>query len=191
MEPDLVKLLFIVDVQNDFVTGSLAVPDAQAAVHVIEDLIYSGEYTHIWASKDYHPPTHFSFSDDPQYVDGSWPPHCVKGTKGALFASDEITKAVQKTFYKGEAPDVEAYSAFDGHDYQWRTLRESLEQVAAEVHEFHVVGLALDYCVKATAMDACRFWFPPTVLVEATRPVSYASGVKAVAEMALQGVVFE
>lgn len=180
------RLLFIVDVQHDFVSGSLAVPDAREAIEVIERLIDDGGYDHIWASKDWHPTNHVSFAEAPLFIDGSWPRHCVAFTEGAEFASSKIAKAVQRTFYKGV--EGEAYSAWEGVDVSGVSLSDALKPLDEEIGQLDVVGLATDYCVKATAIDlATNLWYP-RVILSATRPVDPLTGMYAVADLVRAGV---
>lgn len=191
------RALICVDVQNDFLPGgALGVSDGDAVIRPLIDAMNDVDI--IVLTADWHPKNHMSFSNSPEYVDGSWPAHCVQGTKGALI-NEEILYAATDTgkrvlvIHKGTDPKIEAYSGFDGHvvelfnvsDFEKSILMgESLGRAlnALNVNDIKVGGLALDYCVKATALDIPRSW-RAEVLLEATRPVAYLSGANAVAEL--------
>lgn len=201
--------LIIVDVQNDFLPGgSLAVADGNevidplmARIPDVDVLVYT---------RDLHPSDHCSFSDDPEFEDGSWPPHCVYGTEGAG-VDDRLADAAMvfsgRAFIidKGVDPNKEAYSGFDGtvalmsagiedidnpfvnmFTHQGESLNSAL--VASGVTHVIIGGLALDYCVKATAIDAATLGFITDVDVLATRSVSLSGGLLAIADMKRAGV---
>ena len=181
--------LIIVDVQRDFLPGgALGVPDGH---RVIRPLIAMGDsymVDHVVLTRDWHPADHVSFSDEPQFKDRSWPAHCVQDTWGAEIDS-EIMEAFPNApiFSKGFQSDTEAYSGFYGRDLD--RLDEDVSHLAyllgaLDVGHVYVGGLALDYCVAATVLDAYSAGFNATVLIDATRPVSYVTGALAVADMA-------
>lgn len=151
--------LIIVDVQNDFCPGgALAVGEGDAVVPVINDL--ARQFGTVAATQDWHPRDHRSFTAQ----GGTWPVHCVAGTAGA-----ELHPALDRTpidlyIRKATTPDAEAYSGFDGTD-----LAEQLRQRGVE--RVYVAGLALDYCVDATALDARKAGFETYVVSDATRAV--------------------
>jgi nicotinamidase/pyrazinamidase len=178
------RALVIVDVQNDFCEGgSLAVSGGSAVARAISGLMAgSPRYDHVVATKDYHidPGTHFS--EHPDYV-ADWPPHCVAGTAGADFHPDLDTTGVEAVFVKGAYSA--AYSGFEGACEGVR-LADWLR--ARGVDEVDVVGIATDYCVRATAEDAARAGFTTRVLVDLTAGVAAESTTSALAEMARAGV---
>ena len=138
--------LLIVDVQNDFCAGgALAVPDGDAVAPVLNDWIAAAQAAGapVFASRDWHPADHISF----QAQGGPWPPHCVQGTSGAAFHPGLRLPADVGVVSKGTEPDVEGYSAFERTDFAER-LR------AAGVRRLWVGGLARDYCVRASVLDA-------------------------------------
>lgn len=162
------NVLIVVDVQNDFAPGgALPVKDANLIVPIINAL--TPHFQHLVFSRDWHPLEHCSFDDPPEFVDGSWPQHCLQETPGAEFLGDLHVPADALVVGKGMNRDKEAYSAFDGTD-----LEATLRSRGAE-HLF-VCGLATDYCVKATALDAKRFGFEVTVILDACRGIDSPPG---------------
>ena len=160
--------LIVVDAQNDFAPGgALPVNDARLIVPAINELAYSFE--HIVFSRDWHPSDHCSFAVEPDFVDGSWPPHCVQDTPGAEFLGDLHVPVDAIIVSKGMNPDKEAYSGFEDTD-----LAEILR--GGEIRRVFVCGLATDYCVKATALDAKGLGFEVVVLLDACRGIDSPSG---------------
>lgn len=167
------KALIVVDEQNDFVEGgSLAVKGgravAQKTTRFLED--HHKDYNLIVATRDWHEPDNDNgghFSDDPNFQ-GTWPRHCVQGTHGSEYAEDFDPRHVDVHIVKGMGKP--AYSGFEGVCNGSRiTLEEVLH--AADITEVEVVGIATDYCVKATALDAKKAGFETTVLVDLTASV--------------------
>lgn len=183
------KCLIIVDVQNDFLPGgSLAVPNGDRVIEPILQLVKTGGYQEIVLTRDWHPDDHVSFSENPQFVDKSWPPHCVSNTDGAKFhRAIEQELGGYPIFSKGTNPDVEQYSGFAGTNEDGVGLEAYLE--SQKIWWVDVVGLALDYCVKATALDAAAADLSPVVLLNATAPVSAETGLDAVTELVHGGVI--
>src|SRR5690349_15387662 len=145
------RTLVIVDVQNDFCEGgSLAVTGGSAVARRISELLASDSaYAHVVATKDFHIDPGEHFAENPDYA-ASWPPHCVVGTSGADFHRDFNPAAVEAVFKKGHYSA--AYSGFEGTDESGMTLADWLRERG--VDEVDVVGIATDYCVRATAADA-------------------------------------
>ncbi len=179
------RALIIVDVQNDFCEGgSLAVAGGAAVARAIsERLAADQDYAHVVATKDFHvdPGTHFS--DHPDYA-ASWPPHCVAGTPGADFHPNLATGAVEAVFLKGA--HTAAYSGFEGADEAGTPLADWLQ--TRDVDEVDVVGIATDYCVHATAVDAARTGFATGVLLDLTAGVAPVSTAKAIEDLRTLGV---
>jgi len=176
--------LVIVDMQRDFQSGSLAVTGGQSFNNKI---IAAGNNADFVAfTGDLHPPDHISFSNDPKFVDKSWPAHCVEGTPGSDI-DDDLLDAFPNApiFWKGTHQDVEEYSGFAGHSVDGVSLRRWL--IDHQVSVVVVVGLALDFCVKATALNSVPD-FHTVVLLDATRPVAYDSGVASIIELLHAGV---
>jgi nicotinamidase/pyrazinamidase len=147
------RALLIIDFQNDFTAGgALAVPDGDAIAGRVSELIDSGDFDLVAATRDWHPPNHGSFKAQ----GGPWPPHCVQGTHGAdLHPSLDRTK-IDAVVDAGYEPWLEGYSGFEETDLA-KVLREH------DVDEVTVVGLATDYCVLQTSLDALRQGFRVTV----------------------------
>jgi nicotinamidase/pyrazinamidase len=172
------RALIVVDVQNDFCPGgALAVPEGDAVVEPINAM--AGEAPFVVATRDWHPADHGSFGEQ----GGVWPVHCVAGTPGADLHPGVDRGLIDAVVDKGQAPDQEGYSGFEGTSLS-RLLRDR------GVDAVDVVGLALDYCVKATALDARRAGFDVTVHRGATRAVEVApgDGERAVEELRAAGV---
>jgi nicotinamidase/pyrazinamidase len=156
--------LIVVDVQNDFCAGgALEVPDGDAVVAPINELMQRIPF--VVATRDWHPPDHHSFQEQ----GGPWPVHCVRETGGAQLHPRLHTSQIDAIVDAGCEPDHEGYSGFE-HTELDRLLRER------RVHTVHVAGLALDYCVKATALDARRGGFEVVLHVGATRAIDAEPG---------------
>src|SRR5207249_2158513 len=156
--------LLIVDVQNDFCPGgALAVRDGDAVVPVLNRWVAEAETSGVpvFASRDWHPANHVSFKER----GGPWPPHCVEGTRGAAFHPDLRLPRNVQIISKAMDPDADSYSAFGGTDLAGRLRR-------AQVKTVWIGGLAQDYCVRATALDAIREGFEVHVITDATRAVN-------------------
>ena len=178
------RVLIIVDVQNDFCEGgSLAVGGATAVVHGINEWLAGDHgYAHVVATCDHHIDPGSHFSDTPDFVD-SWPPHCVVGTPGAQLHPDLDTVPIAAVFRKGEY--AAAYSGFEGAN-DGVGLAAWLKDRG--VDEVDIVGIATDYCVRATAEDAVRAGFATRVLTDLTAGVSPDSTAAALAGMRSAGV---
>jgi len=173
--------LLIVDVQNDFLPGgALGIAGGDAIVPVLNG--YGEKFDHcalpVLASRDWHPPDHCSF----QAQGGPWPPHCVAGTHGAELSSHLALPRHSDIISKARESDRDAYSALDGTG-----LAARLRQL--HVGRLFVGGLATDYCVRATVLDALAAGFEVVVLEDAIRAVDArpGDGERAVAEMVAHG----
>jgi nicotinamidase/pyrazinamidase len=194
------RCLICVDVQPDFLPGGpLGVGDGHLVVRPLIRLMDDVDI--IVLTRDWHPVNHVSFSTIPEFRDGSWPMHCVEFTSGAAWDKELLDAAAETgkpvvLVHKGFDPDKEAYSGFDGEvagilnnrqgdDFRDSTLAQTLQSLS--VRQVYIGGLALDYCVEATAIDAAPT-FNTTVFMDATRPVSYLGGHRAARNMSAQGV---
>lgn len=180
------RALIVVDVQNDFCEGgSLAVAGGASVARRISDLLASDSgYAHVVATKDFHIDPGEHFSDTPDYR-VSWPRHCVAGTDGADFHPALDPTRVEAVFTKGEYSA--AYSGFEGSDAAGTPLAEWLRRRG--VDEVDVVGIATDYCVRATAADAVAAGFATRVLLDLTAGVAEDSSADAVDALRDAGVV--
>ncbi|HET6450499.1 MAG TPA: bifunctional nicotinamidase/pyrazinamidase [Spirochaetia bacterium] len=195
-----VRALLVVDVQNDFCPGgSLAVEAGDEVVPVINRVLPA--FPLVVATQDWHPPDHVSFASshpgrqplDRIDVDGMaqvlWPDHCVQGTRGAeLHPRLDVTR-VGLLLRKGMRRGLDSYSAFFENDHRTDTgLRHYLKGLG--VREVVVCGLATDYCVFSSAMDARRLGFQVSLLADACRGVNFPDGsvAQAVAAMEKAGV---
>jgi nicotinamidase/pyrazinamidase len=179
----MARALLVVDVQNDFCEGgSLAIAGGTDVARAITTRLAAGGYDHAIATRDHHvdPGTHFSAG--PDYVD-SWPPHCVAGTPGAELHPDLDPEPLEAVFDKGE--HRAAYSGFEGIA-DGTTLADWLR--AREVHAVEIVGLATDYCVLATGLDAVAEGFATTVRLDLTAGVSQATVNRALTRLRAAGV---
>jgi nicotinamidase/pyrazinamidase len=141
------------------------------------------DYAHVVATRDFHVDPGGHFSDEPDFA-ASWPPHCVVGTAGADFHSGLDRSAVEAVFTKGRY--AAAYSGFEGSDESGTSLTDWLRQ--RRVDQVDIVGIATDYCVRATATDAVAAGFTTRVLLDLTAGVSQESSAEAVADMRARGV---
>jgi len=178
------RALVIVDVQNDFCAGgALPVAGGTEVVGKINALLAGDHgYAHVVATKDYHVDPGDHFSDEPDYLN-SWPPHCVAGSGGAEFHPDLDTEQIEEVFRKGAY--AAAYSGFEGTAHgvglaDW--LRDR------GVDQVDVVGIATDYCVRATAQDARREGFETRVRVGLTAGVAEETTATALDGMRAAGV---
>lgn len=194
------EALVVIDVQNDFCPGgALAVADGDAILPRINDLM--AEFATVVLTQDWHPADHASFADNhpgaapfsltqmpygPQVL---WPRHCVQGTVGAAFHPGLNTDPAQVIIRKGFRPQIDSYSAFFENDRQTPTGLEGFLR-SRGVTALTLVGLATDYCVAYSALDAARLGFGATVLMGACRAIDLnGSLAEAEARMAAAGVV--
>ncbi len=161
--------LIIVDVQNDFCAGgSLEVPDGDRVVPILnayaERFVAAGRP--IFATRDWHPARTKHFRE----FGGLWPPHCIQGTRGAEFHPDLRLPPSTAVVSSGTEFDDEGYSAFPSKLPDGTGLADALR--AAGVRRVYVGGLATDWCVKATVLDAIAAGFKATLLLDASRGVN-------------------
>ena len=194
------KALVLVDLQNDFLpAGALPVPDGDQVIPLANQI--QQRFDLVVATQDWHPSNHASFAaihpgkmpGDVIDLDGLqqtlWPVHCVQNTVGSAFAPGLDISRVRKIFRKGTDPGIDSYSGFfDNGHHKSTGLDFYLKQ--AGVTKTFVLGLATDYCVKFTAMDALELGFATYVLVDACRGVDLQTGDVAAAlhDMATAGV---
>jgi nicotinamidase/pyrazinamidase len=193
------KALIIVDVQNDFIPGgALAVKEGDQVVPIINQL--QEKFDFIVATQDWHPADHGSFAANHsnknigEFIDLNgvqqilWPVHCVQGTKGAEFHPGLNTGKWKAVFQKGTNPKVDSYSGyFDNNRLGDTGLNDYLRENGIE--DVFVCGLATDYCVKFTVLDAISEGFRTTLIADATRAVNVQEndGMIAINEMSQEG----
>jgi nicotinamidase/pyrazinamidase len=183
------RALIVVDVQNDFCEGgSLGVAGGSAVAAAISAYLAAGGdgYAHVVASRDYHIDPGDHFSDRPDFA-GTWPPHCVAGTPGAQFHPDLDTGHFETVFSKGAY--AAAYSGFEGADDAGTPLAAWLRERGVDTLD--VAGIATDYCVRATALDAAREGFATRVLLHLTVGVAPVTTVEALAALRNAGVALD
>lgn len=194
--------LLLVDLQNDFCTGgALAVNESE---HVIDAAnkaiaICQQKQLAIIASQDWHPATHLSFAANSGTQIGEvgtlngmtqvwWPIHCVQGEQGAELHPNLNSSAIEAVFTKGENPQVDSYSAFFDNDKMSQTRLNAWLQ-AQQISHLIIMGIATDYCVKFTVLDALKLGYTVDVLTEGCRGVNLAVDDSQIAlnEMEKQG----
>ena len=178
------KALILVDIQNDFLPGgALAVPDGDQVIAPANALIDRGRFDLIVATQDWHPRDHGSFAANhpgkkiydkidlnglPQTL---WPVHCVQHTRGAELSETLRRNRIGRVFQKGTDPRIDSYSGFYDNGHRKSTgLADYLKAQGAD--EVFVCGLATDYCVNFTALDARQLGFKTTLIEDACRGVN-------------------
>lgn len=177
------KALLLIDIQNDFLPGgTLAVKEGNDILPIINEIVHY-PFNLIVATKDWHPSDHGSFANnhegknpgDHMNLGGLdqilWPAHCVQGTWGSEFASGWDTTEIDKIIYKGTDPLIDSYSAFYDNGHRKAT---GLEPYLREkgIKEIFFAGLATDYCVKYSVLDALELGFRAYVISDACRGVN-------------------
>ncbi|NMM48764.1 bifunctional nicotinamidase/pyrazinamidase [Marinigracilibium pacificum] len=193
------KALLIVDVQYDFLPGgALAVPNGNHIIEGINDIVERFEI--VVATQDWHPDGHFSFAsshegkhpfEELEIEDGKhqtlWPDHCVQGSKGAEISHDLDTNAIQAVIRKGMDPQIDSYSGFYDN-FRKRNTGLSGYLKERQATDLYVCGLAADYCVFYTIMDAKREGFDTFFLEDLTRPIDHKGYAKARLIMENEGI---
>jgi len=174
------KALLIVDVQNDFCPGGkLAVAEGDEVVAVLNKytMFFSNKRLPVFASRDWHPlkTSHF------KKYGGNWPQHCVQETKGAQFHPDLFLPENTIIISKGMDEDEDSYSAFLGKDLSGDDFLDILQEL--EIEELFIGGLATDYCVKNTVLDALDNGFEVNLLIDAIKGVDKDTSTQAIGEM--------
>jgi nicotinamidase/pyrazinamidase len=186
----MAKALFIIDVQNDFIEGgALGVEGGTAVAEGISRMLarHPDAYEFVIASRDWHDPDndnggHFATDDAPDFV-GTWPVHCVAGTYGAEYHDELTTRAIDHHVRKGMGEP--AYSIYEGTTEEGGTVHELLD--ANGITEVDVAGLATDYCVRASALDAIEHGRRVRIITDLVAGVSPEASRAAIAELAHAG----
>lgn len=187
----MARALVIIDVQNDFTEGGALGVDGGAAVAaaITEHLRrHPDDYAVVIASRDWHDPDndnggHFAADAEPDFV-STWPPHCMAGTEGAEYHPAIDTGLIDIHVRKGQG--VPAYSIFEGTTDDGRGIVVALDELG--VTDVDVVGIATDYCVRASALDAVAAGRRVRVLTDLVAGVAPASSAAALSELAAAGV---
>jgi nicotinamidase/pyrazinamidase len=195
------KALIIVDLQNDFLPGgALPVPTGDEVIPLANEL--QRHFDLILATQDWHPPDHGSFAanhkskkpGDHIILDGIeqilWPVHCVQKTHGAEFAPSFDTSRIAHIFHKGTERNIDSYSTFFDNAHRRHTgLAHYLEK--RSIKDIYLLGLALDYCVKYSALDARQLGLKTHVVLDGCRGIELESGDidQALEEMRRAGAV--
>jgi nicotinamidase/pyrazinamidase len=180
------KALIIVDLQNDFLPGgALPVPQGDEVIPLANEL--QRRFEVVLATQDKHPPDHGSFAanhpgkkpGDRIILDGIeqilWPVHCVQNTHGAEFAPSFDTSRIAHVFHKGIDPLIDSYSTFFDNAHRRHTgLADYLK--TRSIKDIYLMGLALDYCVKYSALDARRLGLNAHVILDGCRGIELEAG---------------
>ncbi|OHX68159.1 bifunctional nicotinamidase/pyrazinamidase [Flammeovirga pacifica] len=194
------RALIIIDVQKDFLAnGFLVVPEGEKVIPVINNINH--HFDVVVATKDWHPASHKSFAcnhherevgeivevnDLPQIL---WPAHCVSNSDGAKFPEDLNTKVIEKVFEKGTKEDVDDYSGFfDNGKLNDTGLHDYLQSKG--VKEVYVAGIALDFCVKYTALDAKALGYKTFMIEDASKGINFRPNdvQNAIIDMKVSGI---
>ena len=191
------KALLLIDIQNDFLPGGrLAVPDGNAVIPLVNSL--QPLFDLVVATQDWHPIGHQSFASShagrtqfeqidlhglPQVL---WPDHCTQASPGAELAGALRTERVEAIFRKGTNPEIDSYSAFFDNGHRKSTaLADYLR--GRQITDVYVAGLAGDYCVYYSALDALAAGFTTFVITDATRAISAEGFTAALADLKAKG----
>ena len=192
------EALLIVDLQNDFLPGgSLSVPNGNSIVEIINNLL--PYFNLIVATKDWHPKNHKSFASFHKKKPGEiidlkgvqqilWPDHCIQETLGSEFSSTLKSEKITKIIYKGTDPNIDSYSAFFDNKKLKKTDLDAYLK-SKNIDTLYVVGLATEYCVLYSVLDALDLGYNVKVIVDACRGLDINKGdvKKAEAHMLLKG----
>jgi nicotinamidase/pyrazinamidase len=176
--------LLVVDVQNDFCQGgALAVPDGDRVVDALNQYIDTAvaQGVTVYASRDWHPAVTSHFKSQ----GGPWPAHCVQGSDGARFHPDLRLPSTAIVITKGESPDSAGYSAFEGRTPEGKPFLTDL--LARGITHLVVGGLATDYCVKHSVLDALSAGLQVTILEDAIAGVDPGDSASALTQMRDRG----
>ncbi len=186
MSPDLATMekgdgILLLDVQNDFCPGgALPIPDGDAVVPVLNRWTEAAckKGVAVFASRDWHPLHHISFREE----GGQWPPHCLQDEPGAAFHPDLLMPAGTVKIAKGVRFDKDQYSVFNDTGLLWLIKR-------AGIRRLWVGGLAEDFCVLETVLDARKIGLEICVIAAATRPITPDGGRQAITAMKKAGAI--
>ena len=198
------RALILVDIQNDFISGSLAVPKALEVLPLINQIRKEGTWeAGVFLTQDWHPIDHKSFSSNNNNAplfsvielpgmgeQVMWPNHCVQGTFGAELHSDLIRSHDDIVIQKGTNKNADSYSGFGDASIDKSAEKTDLEKLLrdAGATDVYVCGLATDFCVSFTAKDAARYGFISHCILSASRGISNEGCITEIASMKAIGV---
>ena len=180
------KALLVVDMQNDFCPGgALGIPQGDKIISKINRYVkfFAKKKLSVFASRDWHPVRTAHFKD----FGGLWPVHCIANTRGASFHLSLKLNKDAIMLYKGTDPQKDSYSVFQAHDEKGISFAALLKLL--NVNELYIGGLATDYCVKSTVLDALKNKFKVKILLDAMKGVDLQKGdsEKSIKEMIKKG----
>ncbi|UCE04885.1 MAG: nicotinamidase [bacterium] len=174
------KALLVVDIQNDFCPGgALGVREGDqiiATVNKYVDLFQKNQFP-VFVSRDWHPEDSKHFKES----GGPWPPHCVRNTKGAEFHPDFLVPDEAIILSKGTDPEMDGYSVFEAHDSINKPFIDLLKEMG--IDELYIAGIATDYCVRMTSLDAFKNSYKVNVLTDAIKGVDEQDSKHAIDEI--------
>jgi len=174
------KALLVVDIQNDFCPGgALGVADGDQIIPTVNKYVdlFQGNQLPVFVSRDWHPENSKHFKES----GGPWPPHCIQNSPGAEFHPDFKVPGKAIVLSKGTNPGLDGYSVFEAHDLDNKPFNQLLEDI--EIEELYIAGIATDYCVKLTSLDAFKYGLKVNVLTDAIKGVDKADSQQAIAEI--------
>jgi nicotinamidase/pyrazinamidase len=174
------KALLVVDIQNDFCPdGALGVREGNQIIPIVNKYVdlFLKKRLPVFVSRDWHPKDSKHFKN----AGGPWPVHCVQNTKGAEFHPDFQVPDQAIVLSKGTNPKLDGYSVFEAHDSNNKPFMELLDEMGIE--ELYISGIATDYCVRMTSLDAFDNGFAVHVLTDAIKGVDKADSERAIDEI--------
>lgn len=174
------KALVVVDIQNDFCPGgALGVQEGDQIIPVLNQYValFLKHQIPVFVSRDWHPKETKHFKQ----AGGPWPPHCIQGTDGAAFHPDFRIPAETTILSKGTDPDADGYSVFEAHDSKHKSFNELLQ--AKDIDELYIGGIATDYCVRTTSLDALENSYKVNILTDAIKGVAHEDSKRAIEEI--------
>ena len=174
------KALLVVDLQNDFCPGgALGVREGDEIIPTVNKYVdlFQRNQLLIFVSRDWHPENSKHFNES----GGPWPPHCIQNSWGAKFHSDFQLPKKAIVLSKGTNPDLDGYSVFEARDLDDMPFSRLLEDM--EVEELYIAGIATDYCVKMTSLDAFKYGLTVNILIDAIKGVDKEDSQRAIDEI--------
>ncbi len=174
------KALLVVDLQNDFCPGgALGVGEGDQIIPTVNKYVdlFQRNQLPVFVSRDWHPENSKHFKES----GGPWPPHCIQNSPGAEFHPDFQVPEKAIVLSKGTNPDLDGYSVFEAHTLDKKPFSQLLEDMGIE--ELYIAGIATDYCVKMTSLDAFKYDLKVNVLTDAIKGVDKEDSQRAIAEI--------